>query len=298
VQSAQGHLVFKVRNVEADDKPDNEKTITIPTDDLKKPLTLVGLGIDSAEMYILKVKPDSPASRAGIMAKDRIVAIDGKPTQSWNDVLEKVKGYHDDGPPIHVTIAKYIAGSSDMGPRIANQDLEIRPELTDLMNAKGQSERRYTIGVVSGSFKVGSELTTIKIKDPIQLTYHGVQQSVEWTGIMVMSIVRLVQGEVSAKNIGGIITIGRVASRSFEIGISSFLKTMAILSINLFLLNLLPIPVLDGGHLVFFSLEAIKGSPVSLKKLAIAQQVGLTLLIMLMVFALFNDFTNLLTTRW
>ena len=113
-----------------------------------------------------------------------------------------------------------------------------------------------------------------------------------------MSIVRLVQGEVSAKNIGGIITIGRVASRSFEIGASAFLKTMALISLNLFLLNLLPVPVLDGGHLLFFTIEGLKGTPISLKKLEIAQQVGLTILMVLMAFAFFNDITNFFSSRW
>ena len=115
---------------------------------------------------------------------------------------------------------------------------------------------------------------------------------------MIKSFVRLAQGQVSAKNIGGVITIGRVASRSFELGISAFLKTMAIISLNLFILNLLPVPVLDGGHLLFFSVEALKGKPISLKKLEIAQQVGLTLLIMLMAFAFFNDISNLISSRW
>ena len=94
------------------------------------------------------------------------------------------------------------------------------------------------------------------------------------------------------KNIGGVITIGRVANKSFEAGISSFLKIMAIISVNLFLLNLLPIPVLDGGHLVFYTIEAVKGSPLSLKKMEMAQTVGLVMLLSLMAFALFNDINN------
>src|SRR5690606_30214656 len=102
------------------------------------------------------------------------------------------------------------------------------------------------------------------------------------------------QNKVSAKSIGGPIMIGQLASRTFEIGVSPFMKIMAIISINLFVLNLLPIPILDGGHLVFYTIEAIKGAPLSMRKMEIAQQVGLVLLLALMVFAFVNDVTRLL----
>ena len=97
---------------------------------------------------------------------------------------------------------------------------------------------------------------------------------------------------MSHKNIGGMISIGKAAKDSFELGLQSFLMTMGILSVSLFILNLLPIPVLDGGHLVFYSIEAIKGSPLSVKKMEVAQQVGFILLMGLMVLAIFNDVTK------
>src|SRR6185312_10852705 len=111
----------------------------------------------------------------------------------------------------------------------------------------------------------------------------------ETSKFIMVSFLRLVDGEVSARNLGGIITIGRVATRSFEAGIVAFLKVMALISINLFLINLFPIPVLDGGHLLFFSVEAIKGSPISHRVMGIMQQAGLVLLAGLMIFALYND---------
>lgn len=109
-----------------------------------------------------------------------------------------------------------------------------------------------------------------------------------------MSFVRLFQNKISPKNIGGVISIGQAASETFKIGITQFLQMMSIISVNLFILNLLPIPVLDGGHLVFYTIEAIKGAPLSIRKMEIAQQVGMALLMSLMIFALFNDFTRLL----
>ena len=110
----------------------------------------------------------------------------------------------------------------------------------------------------------------------------------------VMSFVKLFQGQVSVKNVGGMVSIGKAAKDSFEMGAQAFLMTMGILSVSLFILNLLPIPVLDGGHLVFYTIELIKGSPLSLRKMEIAQQVGFALLLALMILAQFNDIVRFL----
>ena len=88
--------------------------------------------------------------------------------------------------------------------------------------------------------------------------------------------------------------IGQIASRTFKMGLDHFLKIMAIISINLFIINLLPVPVLDGGHLLFFSIEALKGKPISMKKMEIAQQAGLFILLALMALAIFNDITRII----
>ena len=109
-----------------------------------------------------------------------------------------------------------------------------------------------------------------------------------------MSFVKLIQGQVSVKNVGGMVSIGKAAKDSFEIGAQAFLMTMGILSVSLFILNLLPIPVLDGGHLVFYIIELVKGSPLSLRKMEIAQQVGFVLLMALMILAQFNDIVRYL----
>jgi regulator of sigma E protease len=169
--------------------------------------------------------------------------------------------------------------------------------MTQLMNSKGQEEKRFTIGIVSGFFPTGPDPVFYRVKDLGQMLTTGLQETYNWSEYVVMSLVRLFQGEVSAKNVGGVITIGRVASHSFAAGFSVFLRTMAIISINLFLLNLLPVPVLDGGHLVFYSIEALQGAPLSMRKMEMAQQIGLMLLMFLMVFALFNDITNFFTNR-
>jgi regulator of sigma E protease len=170
--------------------------------------------------------------------------------------------------------------------------------MSPIMSAKGQEEKRFTIGIMSALLPVGPEAVTYRVSGVLNLIKHGAKETATWTEFVVMSIVRLVQGDVSAKNIGGVITIGRVASHSFAAGLATFLKTMAIISINLFLVNLLPVPILDGGHLVFYSIEALRGAPLSMRKMELAQQIGLMLLMFLMVFAVFNDITNLFFNRW
>lgn len=261
-----------------------ERTLQIPAGK-----SLADMGIEYAETYVLKVKEKSPADVAGLRSGDKIIAVKRNPAQSWTDVLAAIKSFD----PINEK-------SINMKVMREGQEVifEITPEMTELMNQKGQEENRFTIGIISSNLQVGPEIVMYRPEGIVGKLAYGVQQTWQWTEFTVMSVVRLFQGSVSPKNIGGVITIGRVANQSYEAGLSVFLKTMAIISINLFLLNLLPVPVLDGGHLVFFGLEALKGSPVSLRKLEIAQQVGLTLLLMLMAFALFNDVTNFFTNRW
>jgi regulator of sigma E protease len=177
------------------------------------------------------------------------------------------------------------------------KQFKIKPEMTTLMTSKGQEEHRFTIGIVSGFFPAGPDTVFFRLSNPLQMLEHGIKETVYWTEFVVMSLVRLVQGEVSAKNIGGVITIGRVAAHSFAAGLSTFMRMMGLISINLFLLNLLPIPVLDGGHLVFYTIEALRGAPLSMRKMELAQQVGLMLLMLLMAFAFFNDLSSLWVNR-
>jgi regulator of sigma E protease len=171
---------------------------------------------------------------------------------------------------------------------------EVQPEMTTHMTAQGGEENRFTVGIMPYVIVSKPNTFIMKYSNVGQALKHGVDRSWDITVMTVMSFVRLLQAEISPKNIGGVISIGQAASATFKIGISHFLQMMAIISINLFILNLLPIPVLDGGHLVFYSVEALRGAPLSMRKIEIAQQVGLVLLVSLMVFALFNDFTRLL----
>jgi regulator of sigma E protease len=280
---------LKVREITKSDDA-SIRTVQIPVAkgwDEKTNLTDM-LGFESAELYIFQTKKDSPADKAGIQPKDKVVRIGNDEIHQWQDVLKRVKSFDTTTDGLDFVVLR----------NGEEKTLKIRPEMTELMTQKGQEEKRFTVGIVSGLLSSAPEPVMYRIPGLIPKLTHGVSEAIRWSEFIIMSLVRLVQGDVSPKNIGGIITIGRVAAHSFAAGLSTFLDMMAIISINLFLLNLLPVPVLDGGHLVFYTYEGLRGAPMSMRKMEIAQQVGLMLLMILMVFAFYNDIANLITNRW
>ena len=117
----------------------------------------------------------------------------------------------------------------------------------------------------------------------------GATHTVWWIETLILSVIKIIQGKISAQDIGGPILIVQAAGQQAQVGLESLLHFMAVISINLGILNLLPIPILDGGHLLFFSLEAVMRRPVNMRHREIAQQVGLVILITLMAFAFYND---------
>ncbi len=283
-------IKFEVKDVEHAEKKDAARPVEVKLpagfkagDDI-----FASLGIEPAELYIYQLKKDSPADKAGVQAKDKVVRIGNDPVNVWSDVLTHVKSFDSTSDGLDFVVLR----------NGEEKTFKIKPEMTELMSMKGQAEKRFTVGIVSGFFPAGPDPVYYRVTNPAKMFVHGIKETAKWTEFVVMSLVRLVQGEVSAKNVGGVITIGRVASHSFAAGLSTFLHTMAIISINLFLLNLLPVPILDGGHLVFYTIEGLRGAPVSMRKMELAQQVGLMLLMFLMVFAFYNDISNLIANRW
>lgn len=241
------------------------------------------LGFEEPELYLDQVVPDSPANKADIQAKDKIVSIDGEPMKNWDAVLNKIKSYN---------------GKEALSITLLREGVEVTKKVTPLvtsqMTAVGKEDRRFTIGIVPMVNYTNPETVTVAEPSIFAAISKGMKRSYDISAMTVISFVRMFQGEVSHKNIGGMISIGKAAKDSYAMGAQSFLITMGILSISLFILNLLPVPVLDGGHLVFYIIEVVKGSPLSVKKIEIAHQVGFALLMGLMVLALFNDFTKFL----
>lgn len=264
-----------------DEKNKQTETFQIDAATIEKNPTMDALGFENSDQYLIQIVKDSPAAKAGLKPLDKIEKIDGQQITKWEQVQDSIKAYNGQ-QALDITLLRD-------GTEIHKK---ITPEVTSQMTMQGQEDKRYTIGIMPFINYAEPALTIVKADSIFQSIAKGFDRTWDITTMTVVSFVRLFQGQVSHKNIGGMLSIGKAAKDSFEHGLQSFLMTMGILSVSLFILNLLPIPVLDGGHLVFYTIEVIKGSPLSLKKMQMAQQVGFILLMGLMMLAMFNDVTK------
>jgi regulator of sigma E protease len=270
---------FKVERWDPNSKDEEESVQTLETEGrLGSFSSLAALGLESSDLHLAKIIDGSPAEKAGIKAGDRILMIGDVAPQVWEDVLNRVKSYTGQGG-LKVKVLRDGAEIS----------FDLVPNLSSLSTAQGLEEKRYTIGILPWIQNAIPPLGILKVSNPFAAVGRGAQRTKEVTGMIVVSFLRLFQAKISPKNIGGVIAIGQAASETFKSGIGHFLQLMGVLSINLFIINLLPIPVLDGGHLLFYTIEGLRGTPLSMRKMEMAQQVGLVLLVSLMAFSLFND---------
>ncbi len=243
---------------------------------------LKAMGFDDPELYLGSVEKGSPAEKAGLKPGDLLKSIESAPIAKFDDVVSKIRGFKGE-KSLHFALVR------DAKPL----EIDVVPSVKKRMNGSGQEETRYEVGIrpmIIDDNVLTVDTTTGNL---LQAMERGVVRSGETSAAVVMGVVRLFQGEVSSKNVGGFLSIGQMAKKSWSMGPSEFLFAMAMISINLFILNLLPVPVLDGGHLVFYTIEAVRGAPLSLQKMELAQRVGAALLVGLMVFALFNDVSRL-----
>ncbi len=274
-----------------------EKLITVKFSGQQLSRSLKVLGIEPAELYVERVGPDTPAQKAGLAPGDRLLSINGQPIQSWKQVLDTVKSYSGQ-PPLKVwpdnkalnTAKPYSSHPFSIKYRRRGQEglISLSPEL---LFTKGSMKKRFMLGIASGG-QIAFPERIVKERSFFQSVVYSGQETVKWLDVIAIFLVRLTQGEVSARYIGGPVEIGRVAHSSFQAGLQEFLFVMALISLNLFFLNLLPIPMLDGGHILFFTLEGILGRPLSVQKLIVAQQAGLLILVSFMGFAFYNDIYN------
>lgn len=226
----------------------------------------VGFGTDEIGIVVLP-SPNTPAQRAGIQPGDAIVRIDGKPVADWPDLRSAVQAA--EGKALRLTLRS--AGSE--------REVSIVPgAYTDLgFVARGNNLRQlYKVNGFGAALNAGMVCSIDLIKQ------------------LYVTLKKLFTGEVAAKNLGGIITISRVSYIYAESGWARFIYFLALLSINLAFINVLPIPVLDGGHLLFLAIEGIKGSPVSPRILNYSQIFGLVFVLALIVFVTYNDILRLL----
>ena len=302
--SATGQLDLEVERGILDEKKEGTSTmkIALPLPESAKGQTadkaLASVGIEYPELYLAGIEKGSPAEKAGLQKGDRLLSINGQALNSFDQVATIIRSFGQDPSNVHregASEKKAVVDPLSFAVLRNGETVTVAlaPNMKERMSPQGREEKRFEIGIRPLILEAVPSTLELVSENPVQAVTRGFQQTMKWTSLTVLSFVRLFQAEVSPKNIGGFLSIGQMAKKSWQIGPAQFLNIMAIISINLFILNLLPVPVLDGGHLVFYTIEAVKGAPLSLRKMEIAQQVGLVLLLGLMVFALFNDVTRL-----
>ena len=246
----------------------------LPGQDQNAKETAYYLGVEEPPPVVTAVMHGSPAAQAGIKEADRVVAIEGKPIQTWSEMTIIVK--ESANRPLQFTI---LRDGSQMS-------LTVTPA-ADHAVINGKSTEVGKIGIS------GPGRSLVKASGPLLSVYHGLEATWGWTELTVVGIYKMIVGDISSKNIGGPLTIANISGEAAAQGASSVVFLIAILSINLGVLNLLPIPILDGGHLFFFLIEAILRKPLGERQRELAQQVGLVLLVGIMIFAFWNDLERL-----
>jgi regulator of sigma E protease len=223
-----------------------------------------------------KVIEGTPAAQAGIQPNDRVVAIDRQPVWRWDDmrsIIEKNAG--------QVIVLTVKRGEEEI-------DIPITPAL---------SAEKGPLGVQHGQIGVMQSGKSVTVSFPAAIR-EGWRSTWHLTELVVITLVKLVKGEISPENLGGPITIMQASGESLRAGLIHFIFLLSYISINLAIINLLPIPILDGGHLMFFLIEAVIRKPVTGKVREMAVQFGLLVIVFLMVLVFYNDIYRIVTKGW
>jgi regulator of sigma E protease len=220
------------------------------------------------------VVPSSAAAAAGIQHGDRIISVAGRPTPTFDDISNVVLLRPNETVSVQIERDEIV------------RELKVPLGSAMLTDGTGRKMRAGVLGIRSMT----------KIGEPVAVT-KAVPMAVDYTARLTAAIgdglVQLVRGQVSVKQLGGPITIAQVAGRGAELGLLPFVQLLALLSINLGFINLLPVPMLDGGHLFFYAVEAVRRRPLSARALEWAFRGGLAVILALVVFTTINDLGSL-----
>ncbi len=228
-------------------------------------------GVQEMLPVIGQVTNSSAAADAGILPDDRIVTVDGREILVWSDLVQRIEA--NQGDAMELTV---IRGRQEF-------TLHVTPRIQEKRNLFGEVKAMPMLGIAPKGELMTRELGFFAA------SVQGARQIWDVSGLMVMGIIKLVERVIPWTDMGGVILISEMIHKEAQTGLINLLALTALISINLGILNLLPIPVLDGGHILFFFLETITGKPLSPQIQQIALRIGMTLLFMLMVFATIND---------
>ena len=233
-------------------------------------------GLPHLTSQVGSVQEGYPAVKAGIKAGDRVISVNGMKVNTWEELSEDIR--KSGGGPVVLQIER----DGKVFP------ITVTPKVSQIKNIFGEPSEVPMIGIGASSEQFTERM------GPFKAAWEGVVQTYNIVELTVLTVVKLIERKVSVKTVGGPIMIAQMAGQQAREGVANLVFLMALISVNLAILNLLPIPVLDGGHLFFFVLEFILGKPVNLKTREIAQQVGMFILIAFMIFILYNDVTRIL----
>ena len=222
------------------------------------------------------IDPSGPAQAAGLRSGDRLLSLDGVALRDWQDLVERVRARADQQVVLEIEREGQLLS---LPVRLAGR-------------GDGEARQGYLGAGVSGVDWPAEMLREIRY-GPLDAVWQGVQRTWSMSALTLDSLGKMLFGELSVKNLSGPITIAKVAGTSAQSGLADFLNFLAYLSISLGILNLLPIPVLDGGHLLFYLYEWARGKPLPERVQAWGMQIGITLIIGVMLLALFNDLGRL-----
>lgn len=232
----------------------------------------ISLGVAVLTTRLASVEDGSPAAAAGLREGDVIIGVDGTEVRSWDELSQRIK--QGAGKPL------------DLRVRRDQEEIEARvqPTRRKTRNLFGEEIEIWAIGISSD--------VRLEKGNPWLAVGQAFYKTGEFSVVTLLGLYKMIKGDISPRNLGGPLLIAQKAGEQAREGVSAYLFFIAILSVNLGVLNLLPIPVLDGGHLLFFLLEGILRRPVELKYRERAQQVGVFVLILVMIYAFYNDLTR------
>jgi regulator of sigma E protease len=228
-------------------------------------------GVPNLTTEIGEIQKDSAAFAAGIIKGDKIISVGGKEITYWDELRPIIT--EGKGAEVEIVVER----------KQERKTFPIKPKLSKSNDLFGDEISSYLIGI-SPSGKIITER-----KNPGQALVAAFQKTWEISKLTVIAVIKMLEGTISPRTLGGPIFIAQVAGSQVKEGIIPFILFMALLSINLGVINLFPIPVLDGGHIMFYAIEMITRREISVKIREISQQIGFALLIMLMVFVIMID---------
>lgn len=268
------------------DRAGQVKTFQLPIQDFLKnqnQSALDSLGFMPYRPHIpaiaAKLSEDGAAIRQGMKEGDKIIAIDGVKMNDWFDVVQVVQASPEKLLKIDILRQNQLL------------HLEVMPQAK--RDSMGNVSGMLGVQNIPGKINIPADYKQVIQYSPTEAFVMAVDKTGQISGMILNSIVKMFRGLIGLDNLSGPITIAKVAGQSAEMGWQTFISFMALMSVSLGILNLLPIPMLDGGHLVYYFIELIRGKPVSEQIQLVGLKIGMVLLGSMMLLALFNDFMRL-----